>query len=248
MKLLNPKDFVKEYSIKSLAACFSGGKDSLVSTHFVMSELEGEDDIDKHVVFVDTGAMLPISEPFVRDVCQQYGWNLTVLNGGFFEKAKKFGMPRMRHRWCCYECKLKPIIEFVKPLKPQRGEVIGLRRDESPKRQKITNMVIHKKQAHSWGYAPILFWTEKQVLQYIKDHDLPSPPHYKLGLKETCQCGVFSSKRQMLILKAQFPDLFQKFVRLEKEFRKGGAAFYFRGKATYARDLAKQKTIEEWTK
>ena len=32
-----------------------------------MSELEGEDDIDKHVVFVDTGAMLPISEPFVRD-------------------------------------------------------------------------------------------------------------------------------------------------------------------------------------
>ena len=116
MKLLNPKDFVKEYSIKSLAACFSGGKDSLVSTHFVMSELEGEDDIDKHVVFVDTGAMLPISEPFVRDVCQQYGWNLTVLNGGFFEKAKKFGMPRMRHRWCCYECKLKPIIEFVQTL------------------------------------------------------------------------------------------------------------------------------------
>jgi len=95
-----------------------------------------------------------------------------------------------------------------------------------------------------WKYAPILDWTEKDVLRYMRNNDLPMPPHYRLGLKETCMCGVYSNKQQMLILKAQFPELFQKIVDLEASFRKGGAAFYFKNKPVYAKDFLKQRTLD----
>jgi phosphoadenosine phosphosulfate reductase len=242
LKELAPREFVKEYSIKSLVSCFSGGKDSLVTTHYVMSELE-DFDIDKHVVYADTGCMLPSTEPFVVDICKQFGWKLTIVRGFFFEKAKKNGMPRMKHRWCCKACKVNPMQEFIKTLKPQRAEVTGLRRDESLARSKLPQ-ILYKRKVPSWGYCPIIAWTEKDVKAYMKKHDLPTPPHYRLGLKETCMCGVFSTPKQMLILKAQFPELWQRFVDLEAGFRTKGAAFYFNYKPVFAKDLAKQKTLD----
>lgn len=241
---MNPHEFVEEYCIRSLVCCLSGGKDSLVMTHYLHSELS-ETDVDIRVVFADTGIMLPIARQFVEQICKEYGWNLTVVEGHFFEKAEKNGMPRMKHRWCCWACKIKPISEFTKTLPPQRAEAVGVRRDESSRRRKLKNKVYYLKRGLVWKYAPILDWTEKDVLRYIKNHDLPMPPHYKLGLRETCMCGVYSNKRQMLILKAQFPELWNKIIQLEANFRKGGAAFYFRNKPVYAKDLAKQKTLKE---
>jgi hypothetical protein len=58
-------------------------------------------------------------------------------------------------------------------------------------------------------------------------------------------CGVYSSRKQMEILKAQFPDLWAKILALEASFRKKGAAFYFRNKPVYARDIEKQKVLAE---
>jgi len=153
----------------------------------------------------------------------------------------------MRRRWCCYALKLKPIQDFVCKLKPQRAEVTGLRRDESIRRAKF-RQVIYKRKVRSWCYAPILNWTEKQVLAYIKRHDLPVPPHYRLGLGETCMCGAFGSKRELMIVKALWPELFEKFVRLEDGFKPHYAAFYFNNKRCFAKDLAKQKTLTEYIK
>jgi len=243
---MNPKEFVEHYGIRSLVCCFSGGKDSLVATHYVMTELE-DCNVDKYIVFVNTGVMLPIAEPFVKDICQQFGWNLTILHGHFFEKAERWGMPRMFHRWCCGECKIKPIREFVKTLKLQRGEVVGLRKQESKKREKIVREIFYKKISHSFGYAPIFTWSHRDVSNYIKEHKLPMPPNYKLGIKETCQCGVFTSRKQMLILKAQFPEFFQQFIEFEKKLRKG-SVFFFQNKPVYAHDLAKQKTLTDMVK
>jgi len=241
---MKPKEVVKQYSIKSLVACFSGGKDSLVMTHYLHSELE-DMDVKVHVVFADTGIMLPIARPFVEEVCREYSWNLTVVEGHFFDKVEKNGMPRMKHRWCCWECKIKPISEFTKKLAPQRCEAVGLRRDESFRRSKLKNEIYYLKKGWVWKYAPILGWTEQDVLHYIHKHDLPMPPHYRLGLRETCMCGVYSNKQQMLILRANFPDLWQKILDAEAKFKKKGAAFYFQDRPVYARDLDKQTILDK---
>jgi len=248
MKAFTPREFVREYAIRSMVCCFSGGKDSLVATHYVLSELE-DFDVEKYVVFVDTTVMVPITVDFVKETAKRFGWNLKILypNPNFWTLAEKWGTPTKRRRWCCYALKLKPIQDFVRDLKPQRAEVLGLRRDESTKRANL-RQVIYKRKVRSWGYAPILDWSEKQVLAYIKRHNLPMPPYYRLGIKETCMCGAFSSKRELMIVKALWPELFEKFVRLEDGFKPHYATFYFNNKPCYARDLAKQKTLTEYMK
>jgi len=213
-------------------------------THYLHSELSNMN-VQLYVIFADTGIMVPCAKLFVMETCQRFGWNLTVVEGHFFQKAEKIGMPRMKHRWCCWECKIKPISEFTKKLLPQRCEAVGLRRDESFKRSKLKNQVYYLKKGHVWKYAPILDWTEEDVLRYMHQHDLPIPPHYRLGLRETCQCGVYSNKKQMLILKGQYPGLWNQIIQLEAKFKKGGAAFYFQNQPVYARDLAKQKTLND---
>jgi len=245
---MNPKEFVKEYCIKSLVCCFSGGKDSLVATHYTLSELANVNDIDKYVAFVDTTVMLPIAQPFVEDVCKRFGWNLKILRpqNTFWEQAEKKGIPWIRRRWCCYGLKLQPIFDFVRHLPPQRGEIVGIRGDEKHRLNYGPRQVWYDKRrgVNAWQYLPLFDWTKKDVLRYVKDNDLPMPPQYRLGIKETCMCGAFSSKKQIEILRGQFPELFQKFVELEGKFRSDWACFW-RGKPLYAKDLAKQKTLGE---
>lgn len=245
---MNPKEFVKEYAIRSLVCCFSGGKDSLAATHYVMNELDGfkSHEIEKYVVFVDTTVMCPGTIDFVKDVSNQFDWNLKILTPkkSFWNEVRDgMPMPSMRRRWCCGKLKLEPIANFVRGLNPQRAEVTGLRRDESVRRRKLQE-VFYLKPGRVWKYAPLVDWTEKDVLDYMEKFELPMPPHYSLGIRETCLCGAFSNKKQMMIVKAQFPRFFQKFVELEKHFKSGGAAFYFKDKPCYARDLLKQKTLE----
>jgi len=243
---ITPKEFIAKYNIKSLVCCFSGGKDSLVSTHYVMTETEDIADLDRYVIWVDTTVMIPPAEKFVRDVCNRFGWNLVILKPKltFEEFCLKFGAPSIKRRWCCYHLKLEPIEKFLKTLRPQRGEILGLRREESSKRSKLPQ-IMFKKRSWAWGYCPILDWTKDQVLDYIKANDLPLPPWYKLGIKETCQCGAFSHIPELLRIKAQYPELFQRFIEIEKQFLPGRSFFFDRGKKVFAKEIATQKTLEE---
>lgn len=247
---MKPRDFVKDYSIRSLVCCFSGGKDSLVATHYVLSDLDGfkSHEIEKHVVFVDTTVMCPGTIQFVSNISQQFGWNLKILKPevDFWTLVGEQGypMPSMRRRWCCFKLKLEPIRDFVRNLNPQRAEVTGLRRDESVRRRNLPE-VFYLKKSRVWKYAPLVDWNEKDVLRYMRKYDLSMPPHYRLGIKETCLCGAFASKKGMQIVRAQFPEFFQKFIDLEARFKSGGAAFFFDDKPTYAKDFLKQKTLDE---
>jgi len=248
---LSPKEFVKHFVIKSLVYCLSGGKDSLVATHYCESELAGFDEwgIDKHFICVDTTVMIPDNIPWLRKVVKDlFDAELTILKPKltFWEFVDKWGAPRMRGRWCCYHLKLEPIIRFMKQLKAQRAEITGLRREESVRRRHLRKHVIFKKQAFAWGYAPILDWTDKQVKAYIRKHNIPINPIYKTPIKETCVCGVFSTPRRIEALRALYPDLFAKFLEAEKRFRKKGAMFYFHYQPHYARDFLKQKLLSDY--
>jgi 3'-phosphoadenosine 5'-phosphosulfate sulfotransferase (PAPS reductase)/FAD synthetase len=135
---MKPKEFVKRYHIEKLVCCFSGGKDSLVSTHFALESVRSLS-IEKYVVWVDTTIMLPPVRRFVRKVAKQFDWPLVELRpkDEFSEYALRFGMPTMFRRWCCYYLKLRPIFNFIDEINSNGGtvgEVVGIRRDESKKR------------------------------------------------------------------------------------------------------------------
>jgi len=243
---VEPLEFVKEYGIRSLVCCFSGGKDSLVATHLVLDCLR-DVDVEKWVVFVDTGVMVPIVFDYVRRVSDLFGWNLSVLraNPDFWSLAKRWGSPTMRRRWCCYHLKIKPIFDFVKGLRPQRGMVTGLRRQESRRRQKrLRRQIIFWRRPYAWGYAPIIDWSDRMVWGYIREKGLPIPPHYREGLKETCMCGAFSNRKEIMVLRAKYPRLFQKFIELEGYLRRG-VCFYFNNRPVSVKEFLAQRTLDE---
>jgi len=217
-------------------------------THYVLSQLQGVE-VDKYVVHVDTGVMLPGTLEYVKSVADIYNWPLVVLKPkiDFWKYATRYGVPSVRRRWCCKILKLQPIFEFVKQLRPQRAEVIGFRVDEVERRRRRPQ-VWYRKKTHSWVYYPIKSWTKRDIMNYIKEHGLPDPPHYRLGLKETCLCGAFAHKKEWMIVKAHFPEFFEKFVELEKaRMRWGRTAFYDKGPLS-AQELKKQSTLDMWQK
>jgi len=63
---MRPREFVRKYGIKALVLCFSGGKDSLVSTHYTLTETQGFS-APKYVVWVDTTIMIPPAAKFVKE-------------------------------------------------------------------------------------------------------------------------------------------------------------------------------------
>jgi len=244
---MNPKEFVERLSIQNIVCCFSGGKDSLVATHLIHEQLKDFSDIKKYVTFVDTTVMCPGTEGFVRDTASRFGWDLHVLRPkkDFWTLVESgHGMPTMHRRWCCFKLKLEPIKDFVSTLRRPRAEVTGLRRSESIRRRNLKDL-FYLSRGQVWKYAPIVSWSEADVVQYIREHSLPMPPNYALGIKETCLCGAFSTEKQMMNVRAHFPEFFQKFVELEKRFKKGGAAFYFHDKPRYARDMVRQRLLTE---
>jgi len=198
------------------------------------------------VVTVDTTVMIPPAIPFVEKVAKEYGWELHILKPkkSFWEQVERRGMPSMNRRWCCYLLKLEPIIEFMRIQKPPRTTVTGLRRQESSRRKNFSQWIFQHR-SWSYNYSPIIDWSDEQVLRYIRQHNLLEPPWYRLGVKETCMCGVFSCPREMMCVRANWPEFFQQFIEIEKRFRKGGTAFYFQNRPYSAKEFLKQKTLEE---
>jgi 3'-phosphoadenosine 5'-phosphosulfate sulfotransferase (PAPS reductase)/FAD synthetase len=233
---MRPEEFVRRYRLDHLVCSFSGGRDSLVATHYTLSRLDGEK-AERHVVWVDTTVTIPEVRRFVRRVAREFGWPLVELRpeGDFEEYALRFGTPTMRRRWCCYYLKLRPIFRYLRGLEGRVGEVLGMRREESRRRERYPE--VWRRPQGSWVYSPILRWTEEEVEEYMEENGLPTPPWYGKGIRETCQCGAFASLSRMRKVCKLYPEFFQRFVELEKEFRNGGACFFLEGRPYYAREI-----------
>jgi len=240
-----PASFVKEFGIHSLVCCFSGGKDSLAATHFMFDAVRDFEDLDRYVVWVDTTIALPGVREYVEETALAQHWPLIILKPeiSFFQLASRWGMPGMRHRWCCYHLKLKPMIEFTRKLRPQRCEVTGLRRAESARRSKMVQWFLVKKN-QTFKYAPIIDWTDEDVDSYIHEHSLKVNELYSLiNTSGECICGVYTSVHKLQLIRGKWPDFFKQFVTLERSFRSHGAAFY-RNRPIRAKDLWAQETFD----
>jgi 3'-phosphoadenosine 5'-phosphosulfate sulfotransferase (PAPS reductase)/FAD synthetase len=264
---LRPREFVRHYGIEQVVCCFSGGKDSLVATHYTMREL-GRVQIPKYVVWVDTTIMIPPAREFVEAVCTRYGWSLRILHPqrtfeefvleGHRKGSKGWGMPTPRRRWCSFALKLEPIARFCASLPGRVGVVTGLRRWESNRRRNMRQVfyIVRSdsrfglKPVGTWNYAPILDWTDSQVEAYIARHGLPRPPWYEHGIKETCACGVYMTRRERLALAIHYPEFFKRFVDLEGRFRSGGCAFYSNYRPLSAKEIWRrahpERTLEDY--
>jgi len=144
-------------SIKSdeIELCYSGGKDS-----DVVLELAKLANIPYRAIYKKT----TIDPAGTIQHCRNNGVEIHEPKIRFFELIKQRGFPTMRCRFCCDELKEYKIMD---------NAIQGIRRCESVKRTKnykepIICRVYGRKANHVNIVLPILEWTDKDVLDFVK--------------------------------------------------------------------------------
>lgn len=206
-----------------LAVAFSGGKDSLVALYLVLQQ---KPDVD--VVFNNTGVEYPETRKFIIWLADQLNLRLTITKPvkSFWECISQFGWPneskggtsKKSKAHCCYYLKERPMQLSIREHR-WLGLITGMLAIESRHRMltaKGKGPCFHYKQWNICKIHPILWWTEEEVWQFIREQGLPYNPLYDQGMPRVgCMpCTAFSGwEAQMSKMK---PELY-KLVKLKKD-------------------------------
>jgi 3'-phosphoadenosine 5'-phosphosulfate sulfotransferase (PAPS reductase)/FAD synthetase len=192
-------------------ALFSGGNDSIVSTHKAMQE----NPID-FVVYLDTNSGLAANKEHVKDVCDRYGWDLLIAQspvslkefatGTDSRQALGFPGPGI-HSWAYQYFKERQLAAITTHVDTEPRFYAGVRTHESERR--MNNVDGQRDQAERWVWVnPIWNWRDSQVDDYREEHDLPTNPvAEKIGRSGDCYCGAFANRDAELVeLEAHYPE------------------------------------------
>ena len=188
-------------------AMFSGGHDSLCSTHLAMST-----GIPQAVVHINTGIGIPQTREFVRNTCAAYGWPLLEYHPPkltYRDIVLKFGFPgpgfhHVPYRWL----KERAIDAIVREHKrTRRGKVMlitGVRRSESTRRMGHIKPLVTKG-ARAW-VAPIIGWDDHDKNEYMQEYKIPRNEVVDLlCMSGECLCGAFAKPGELDEVRTWFP-------------------------------------------
>ncbi len=194
--------------------------------------------IIKHVKEFDNVVWLKPKMSFWR-VIEKYGWPavskeqsqfIHELNRTKSEKMKDIrlngrGRNVLSLKWrpligspvshkCCHYLKKEPLDRYAKDT--GRKSIMGIMASEGGRRAyRVQCNIIGSNRPNS---APMLFWTEKDVWEYVKLHNLELAPPYYEGEKRTgcmfCLFGAHYDNFQRLAnIKEKYPPLYKVFQK-----------------------------------
>lgn len=202
---------------------FSGGKDSLAATHWMMENVPG-----CRVVHCNTGIGVEATREYVRETCRQYGWPLTEIRAkedcgqDYDELVREFGFPGPAHHRKMYaRLKERSIRKLVRDAKVGRMDRVliatGIRHDESRIRAGYAGREINRTGSQVW-INPLYWWTGTDMHLYIREKGLPTNPvSDMLGMSGECLCGAFAHKGEKEMVRLVDPDVVDRIEGLERE-------------------------------
>lgn len=140
----------------------------------------------------------------------------------FFELVREAGIPSMFRRFCCKELKEYPIYYNC---------VIGVRKEESQKRNEryqepvVCRVYNNKKNLRVQQILPILNWTSKDELEFIKERRISLHPLYyddkgniDITRRLGCLCCPLKSKGKRIEDFKKYPKMLRQYVRNARIF------------------------------
>lgn len=197
-------DALDEWKPNAIFAGFSGGSDSLMTTH-LLHELRD----DVAALHINTGIGMKRTRRFVRETAEAQGWHLEEYHphdgtGASYDEIVRgetslpggFPGPAM-HKYMYINLKQRPLEQVHRDFKGRRGGkialVAGIRADESQIRAGYADSVVECKGGVVWINL-IYHVTERQKQTYIDTVGLETNPVSDVyGMSGECLCGAYDT-------------------------------------------------------
>jgi len=219
---MQPKEIIQsainKYRPKAVLLLFSGGHDSLISTHLSASILQNLN-IPFKVYHGDTSIYIQEARDYVESVCCFFKWDLVIRQpekGERYEDiVKKHGFPGpslMAHGIMYRRLKERALRRYISheiKTRPKSKEnvllITGARQQESKVRMGYRDAV--KKEASKIWCAPIFKWSKARCEKYMSENKLPrSIVKDTIGISGECLCGCFADKGEFDRIAQYFPE------------------------------------------
>jgi len=226
-------DAIAEFEPVAIYAGFSGGFDSLVSTHFAIQHSPSI-----RPLHINTGIGIERTREYVRSTCGEFGWSLreerTTEN---YEKlVLEQGFPGPPHHGKMYNrLKERPIRRVVAEAKTgcSRTDTVmiitGIRADESKIR---TGYKRTTSKVGSQVWVNPLYWSSIDVFrEYRETHKLQANPvSAKLGFSGECLCGANAEIGELDRIEFVCPQTGAYLRDLERRVREAGFPWGYEGR------------------
>lgn len=211
IKLLQSAEKMAAKKNQPVEIAYSGGKDSDVILELAkMSGIRFR--AIHHVTTIDPAGTIKHAE--------NVGAEIIRPKETFAQLIWRKGFPSRQARFCCQALKEKKVLDYA---------VIGIRREESPKRaERYKEPEVcreYSKKVKARHYFPILEWTKEDVAEFIEERGLKCHPLYydeqgvfhverRLG----CMCCPLQSDKQRIESFKQHPKMVRLYIRAEMVF------------------------------
>lgn len=229
---------IEEYNPSSVFGFFSGGHDSLVSSHIIAQHPRFTG-----LVHINTGIGIPETREFVRNTAKKWGVKLFEYKADEYVRKdgtsdpqkyediiKEYGFPGPKqHRNMYIRLKEKPLYMLAREHKKEwQGRnkyfdkliyVTGVRSSESVRRMGTTQII--KTHGCMVWVAPIISWEKRDINEYIDVFELErNEVVKKLCMSGECLCGAFATKDELELISIFYPDTAEYILSLQKEVEK----------------------------
>lgn len=222
------KAALDNFDFSGIFVGYSGGFDSLVTTHWMMNNVPG-----CKVFHANTGIGIEATRKHVRDMCVKWQWPLTEIRakedcGQDYDKmVLQHGFPGPAHHYKMFQrLKERPVRKLIRDNKTKRSDNVllatGIRHDESVRRSGYKYTVLDFSGNLLW-VNPFYWKTRDWFADYIKQNALEENPVSKiLGMSGECLCGAFAHKGELSLIKLVCHETWERIVALERAVRAAG--------------------------
>lgn len=187
------KKISSDYTSDSMFVSFSGGKDSTVTSHLVLTALSGQNIVH---IYGDTTLEYPSTHDYIQRFKKE---NPTIpmlvaknIDQSFLNLCEVIGPPSRVLRWCCTVFKTGAITKKIENTFSNKSRILtfyGIRRNESASRSKYERESQSPKITKQFVASPIIDWLDFDVWLYIISNRIDFNDAYLQGFSRVgCWC------------------------------------------------------------
>jgi phosphoadenosine phosphosulfate reductase len=164
-----------EWAIQTFGSGLSLGT-GLGASGIVLVDLAMQINPEVDIFYIDTGYFFPETLALVQRLEQHYQRNFRRVASDLTiaQQEKRFG-PNLYDNDPNLCCHVRKVLPLQKALADSTAWATALRHDQSSTRREV-RMVQWNERYNVVKIAPLAYWTEADVWQYVREHKLPYNP------------------------------------------------------------------------